>query len=252
MSKSSNRIVNLLTQATQALEKGQLQVRMPEMETAIANSMDGNGKQGGVTMLPEGKRSFRASLSNGLAGSEAEISEQEMSEVCQAFNQMTEAICKRDRERLHFMAMAAHDLNNPLMVISGAARMLRYDDVPLDERRQCLDRLMRNVVALQYIVSELTDKVQAQTGEFRLRFEEIDLTALVREVVTDFSSSVTSHPIRFEADGACPIIGDRQRLQRMLLNLLSNAVKYSDAGREVTVSVWQRNDQVFLSVQDRG
>src|SRR5688572_19306401 len=108
MSKASSRIVNLITQATQAVEKGQLQVQMPEMSATHGNGANGNGhgKNGAVAMMPEGKKSLRASLSQGLAGNETEISEQEMSEVCQAFNRMTQAICKRDRERLHFMAMA--------------------------------------------------------------------------------------------------------------------------------------------------
>jgi signal transduction histidine kinase len=238
MSKSSSRIVNLLTQATQALEKGELQIRLPEVPESDAPAAMRNP-------------AFRTALANGSGEADA-VSDQEMRQVCQAFNGMADAICKRDRERLNFMAMAAHDLNNPLMVINGAARMLLHNDVPLDERQECLDRLMRNVVSLQYIVAELNDKVQAQAGQLRLNFAEVDLTELTRGVVDDFSASITSHPIHFESDGACFICGDSQRLRRLLLNLLSNAVKYSDAGREVTVSVWRRGADVFLTVQDRG
>lgn len=242
MSQAGNRIVSLLTQATEALEKGQLQVRLPEPSLTTGLTAGGSAAAISSTLSKPVRLGIGTST----------IDETEMSQVCRAFNRMADAICKRDRERLHFTAMAAHDLNNPLMVISGAARELRYNDMPLEDRQQCLERLLRNVASLQYLVADLNDKVQSQNGQLRLNFTEVDLTAVAREVVDDFAASITSHPIHFQGDGSCPILGDCQRLQRLLFNLLSNAVKYSDAGREITVSVWRRGSKAFLSVEDRG
>jgi signal transduction histidine kinase len=247
MNTNSKRIMHLITQATQAIEQGQLHVRLPDVSNA--NSLSGTGLAS-ATLTADGV--LPLTQTGAARRGEAIGTEPEMSDVCVAFNRMADAICRRDRERLHLMAMAAHDLSTPLMVISSAARMLGESDVPLSERRECLARLQRNVVALQYIVAELNDKVQAQAGQLHLNFEETDLTALARKVAADFSASVSSHPICFEGEGACPILADQQRLSRMLLNLLSNAVKYSEAGSEVTVSVWQRGAQALLSVQDRG
>lgn len=240
MSQAGNRIVSLLTQATQALEKGQLQVRLPESSLTA----------GGAAALSGTSGTLSKPVHLGIGTST--IDETEMSQVCRAFNRMADAICKRDRERLHFTAMVAHDLNNPLMVISSAARELRHNDVPLEDRQQCLERLLRNVASLQYMVADLNDKVQSQNGQLRLNFAEVNLTAVAREVVDDFAVSITSHPIHFQGDSSCPILGDCQRLQRLLFNLLSNAVKYSDAGREITVSVWRRGAQAYLSVEDHG
>jgi signal transduction histidine kinase len=48
------------------------------------------------------------------------------------------------------------------------------------------------------------------------------------------------------------VLGDRKRLERVLINLLSNAVKYSPQGSEVVVSMWKQGTTVRLAVQDQG
>jgi signal transduction histidine kinase len=101
----------------------------------------------------------------------------------------------------------------------------------------------------QTLMESQTEQSQ-QTANSNL--EILDLTALARNVVCDYAAVVKSHPLRFEGDCLCPVLGDRERLTRMLLNLLSNAVKYSAAGRAVTVSVWQSDSTVCLTVADCG
>lgn len=176
----------------------------------------------------------------------------EMSRLCRSFNRMAEAMGKRDRERLHFMAMAAHDLGSPLFVISSAARELKRDLMPSEERTEWVDRIIRNAVAMEYIAADIKDHVQVQSGDLKLNCEKMDLARLARDVTCDYEASVQSHRFRFEGEGPCLIHGDAQRLRRVLLNLLSNAVKYSAAGREVCVTVWKRGEFVRLTVEDHG
>jgi len=165
---------------------------------------------------------------------------------------MPHAKDQRDRQLLHFLAMAVHDLKSPLMIIGNTASLLHQEEFTPQETKQWLERIIRNAGSLDHIIADLTDAIAAQAGQLKLNLDEVDLTELARDVVRDCEAIRKDHPLGFEGDRPCPILGDRERLKRMLLNLLSNAVKYSAAGREVTVSVWQRGARVYLTVLDRG
>ncbi len=170
------------------------------------------------------------------------------------FSSAANALTAHDRERLHFVAMAAHDLKTPLSVIGGAAHYLRGHRIEIspEEQDEWLDCIIRSATSLQVLADDLMDGVRARSGQLELRREEVDLTALAREAVRDYGAAMRSHPLHFEDGGACFVIGDRERLKRLLLNLLSNAVTCSEKGREVSVAVWRRGANVCLVVQDGG
>ena len=94
--------------------------------------------------------------------------------------------------------------------------------------------------------------MQAQMERTELNLETVDLIDIAGDVVRDYEAAVRSHPLHYQGDGVCPILGDRKQLKRMLLNLLSNATGQSAPGREVTICVLQCGAHVHLIVQDEG
>lgn len=188
------------------------------------------------------------------------LCEDEMGDLCRTFNHMADAIRDREQERLRFVATVAHDLKSPLMVIGMAACLMRKKQLPPEQCDDWLGRIGRNTRQLEGIVADLTDGVQAQTGQLELRREEIDLAQLAASVVREQSEALQHehhetaprHTLIFEGEESCPILGDRRRLERVLVNLLSNAIKYSPPEREVRVTVWRRGAVVRLTVEDQG
>lgn len=193
------------------------------------------------------------------------LCEDEMGDLCRTFNHMADAIGERETERLRFVATVAHDLKNPLMVVGMAAGLMRKKELPPEHCSDWLERIGRNTRQMEGIITDLTDGVQAQTGALELQREPLDLSQLAASVVGEQSEALqcearqngrdpasASHSLRFEGETSCPILGDRKRLERVLINLLSNAIKYSPRGSEVRVSVWRRGLIALLSVEDQG
>lgn len=178
----------------------------------------------------------------------------EMGTLGHTFNRMADAICDREKDRLHFVATVAHDLRNPLVVIGGAAHLLKSKDARLapEERQRWLGNIGKNAHTLEVLIEDLMDGVQAETGELHFDMEQLDLTALVREVTEEHAESDQSHLVRHELASDCHITGDRKRLQRVLMNLLSNATKYSANGREIFVTLELRPSAAILRVSDEG
>ncbi len=101
------------------------------------------------------------------------LCEDEMGDLCRTFNKMANAIRDREQERLHFVATVAHDLKSPLTVIGMAACLMRKKQLPPAQQDEWLGRIVRNTKQLEGIVADLTDGVQAQTGQLELRREEL-------------------------------------------------------------------------------
>jgi len=148
------------------------------------------------------------------------------------------------------MATIAHDLCAPLGVIAGAAWSLK--DEPSEEDRQFwVDCILRNVLSAQNLMEDFKDQQRADAGTFEVHLQKIDLSDVAREAVEDFAPLAKDHPFKFYGDAAF-ILGDADRIKRLIFNLLSNAAKYSQAGREIKVDVWKRGTEVCLFVQDQG
>jgi len=117
------------------------------------------------------------------------------------------------------------------------------------------------VAALEHSVAALSRAARGQVkGEIwgeQTRFSRLNLTRLARETACDFEAGEAdevgmSHPVCFEGEADCWVLGDREQLRGVLLNLLSNASKYSAPGRTISVSVWCHDGDAHLSVEDRG
>lgn len=193
---------------------------------------------------------------------EVEREAHEMGRLHRTLVRLSDALRERDRERLIHLATAVHDLKSPLMVVGGAVRELRKDRETMspEERDEWLDSIVRQATTLEFLVCDLLDEARHDLGRAPRR-EKVDLCRLARELVGDFALVTRTHALQFSGvegneAGACEcnctVKGDSEALKRLLFNLVSNAVKYSDAGRDVCVSVWRRENSVVLLVEDEG
>jgi len=182
------------------------------------------------------------------------VRDDEMGELAETFNGMAAAIGDREKERLHFVATVAHDLRNPLVVIGGAAHLLKNkaDKLTPEERAEWLGIIGNNTRKLETQIFELTDSVQVETGQLTLQTQTLDLSALANEVVADHAAACQTHSLACEAPAPCYVCGDRKRLERVVSNLVSNAIKYSPSKSEVSVIVRLEKQQGVLLVADQG
>jgi len=97
------------------------------------------------------------------------------------------------------------------------------------------------------------DTSRIEAGTFNYRFTDIDLSALVADVVGTAAVGQDEVHVRAEVPEALPPVrGDAERLRQVLRNLVDNAVKYSPAGDEVAVRARPENGRVLVEVVDHG
>lgn len=163
---------------------------------------------------------------------------------------LAEAVAARDE----LIAVAAHELRNPLNVFLLTLQLLhRLSGTPTGfaQARGLIDKTRKQLGRMSTLVDRLLDVTRVRAGTFELYREPFDLCGLLGEVVARFISEEPA--ISIELKTASQIVGqwDRIRLDQAITNLLSNAVKYG-AGKPIEISAAVVGHEAVIKVQDHG
>jgi signal transduction histidine kinase len=158
-----------------------------------------------------------------------------------------------------FLAVASHELRTPIQAIRLNVGMMRTrvegtaDELPRQWLVDRLQRTQRLVDQMARLVDGLLNMAEISSGHLQLRREELDLSALARDVVADAEERLRWARCPCDVDAAAPVMGrwDRFRLAMMLENLLVNATKYAP-GSAVHVRVRGDGAEARLVVEDEG
>jgi signal transduction histidine kinase len=157
--------------------------------------------------------------------------------------------------RADFVSLVSHELRSPMAAVIGAARTLqeRWRSLSPDQREAFLALIGDETNRLAALIGDVLDTSRIEAGTFNYRFSDIDLSALVADVVG--TAAVGQDEVHVRADVRevlPPVRGDAERLRQVLTNLVDNAVKYSPAGDEVAVRARRENGRVLIEVVDHG
>jgi signal transduction histidine kinase len=122
-------------------------------------------------------------------------------------------------------------------------------------RQQCYDLLSRESERLERLVEDVLDFGRLESGAYQYRFERVDLSGLVRAVVSEFQREAGPKGYRVEASlpvEPALVLADEAALSRVIRNLLDNAVKYSPGTDRIWVTLALGQDAVVVRVRDRG
>jgi two-component system phosphate regulon sensor histidine kinase PhoR len=150
--------------------------------------------------------------------------------------------------RQEFVANLVHELKTPITSLRLTAESLLGDPLPKD-RKRFADRLVKEADLISKIIDNLRQLGDIETGAMAVDVTEFDLAELVQESVgrlgIDRTVNTTIAPDLI-------ISTDRPKLAQALGNLLDNAAKFSPRGTAIDVQAEVRQNDVVISVRDRG
>jgi len=180
--------------------------------------------------------------------------EDEVSELAQ-LRQLVEDLRQAVRARDDFIAIAAHELRNPMTPIVGAA------ELALISARKAEGKCPPHVILLlqdlvqDYVrrATKLLDVSRLEAGNFRLEPAITDVSNLVLSIVNGYEAEATYQHCVLEHDIEAGVGGvfDPLAVEQVIDNLVSNALKFG-AGKPVTVRLRSDGRFVSLEVQDAG
>lgn len=210
----------------------------------ISRPMDALAR--GVREVAEGRLDTRIPVTTG----------DEVGDLARTFNEMTERLRGLARsERMaavgQLAAGLAHEINNPLNVVSGFADFVLEKTAPDDPRRQALEDIGRETVRCQKLVSQLLDFAKPREPVRAAA----DLNDLVANAAALVRSQAKAQGVALElrlAEGLPQAVLDRDQITQALLNLCLNACQAMPRGGVLTLETARRDGRIEAAVSDTG
>ena len=187
--------------------------------------------------------------------SDSRIEENNVKELNQlgiSYNKMLERLSEAFEIQRQFTANAAHELRTPLALMQVQLDLYNSASHPGNDADtlQTIKMVTEQNEKLNRMVKTLLDMSELQTVG---RNDKIILDAIVEEVLADLEPLAVEKNIKLI--GKCEdatMIGSDILIYRLVYNLVENAIKYNHPLGQVTVTAYQRNKHVYLSVEDTG
>ncbi|QOC22128.1 histidine kinase [Wenzhouxiangella sp. AB-CW3] len=162
-----------------------------------------------------------------------------------------------DRLKDDFMSSVTHELRTPLTSIRATAEMMRDDaDMPVNQRQQFLDIMVRESERLSRLVGQVLDLARIEAGHAEWHNSDVDMAEIVDQAVASITEPYSDKGAKLEVRGdrqPATIRADADRLVQVLLNLLSNALRHlPEANGQVIVTINDKRDGVTVTVADNG
>ena len=187
--------------------------------------------------------------------SDSRIEENNVKELNQlgiSYNKMLERLSEAFEIQRQFTANAAHELRTPLALMQVQLDLYNSASHPGNDADtlQTIKMVTEQNDKLNRMVKTLLDMSELQTVG---RDDKIILDAIVEEILADLEPLAVEKNIKLI--GKCEdatMIGSDILIYRLVYNLVENAIKYNHPLGQVTVTAYQRNKHVYLSVEDTG
>lgn len=176
----------------------------------------------------------------------------ELNKLGISYNNMLERLSDAFEIQRQFTANAAHELRTPLALMQVQLDLYNSASHPGNDADtlQTIKMVTEQNDKLNRMVKTLLDMSELQTVG---RDDKIILDAIVEEVLADLEPLAVEKNIKLI--GKCEdatMIGSDILIYRLVYNLVENAIKYNHPLGQVTVTAYQRNKHVYLSVEDTG
>jgi signal transduction histidine kinase len=144
-------------------------------------------------------------------------------------------------------------LRNPLAIIHYTN--LAEDRSKLEGQPARSEIIDRQVQQLDQMIDDLLDISQVSRGKFRIKFEVVDVGALIDDALEKSQPVIASrgHELSVERPAEeLQLRGDPSRLQQVITNLLTNAARYTRKGGKIEFRAAREKDSLVIRVRDNG
>ena len=176
----------------------------------------------------------------------------------QMTTQLQEALAaakSANEAKSNFLSNMSHDIRTPMNAIVGFSMLLEKDAEHPDKVREYTRKITASSHHLLSLINDVLDMSKIESGKTSLNVERFSLPVLLEElsIIITPQAKAKFQTFKIQVHGVLPeqVVGDKLRLNQILLNLLSNAVKYTQEGGDIlfTVSALIEDSQQYVKLR---
>jgi len=156
-----------------------------------------------------------------------------------------------------FITALAHELKTPLTPIRASSELLAEElqESVGNSQARLAENIAHSAYSLDRKLSLMLELAKAQSSEYRLELDSLELEPVVRSVAQRCESELQGkgQTLELDVDASLPCVkANREQLRRVLTILVSNAVKFGPPGSTIVLRARESGREVVVEVQDSG
>jgi signal transduction histidine kinase len=164
------------------------------------------------------------------------------------------------RARDEFVSIASHELKTPITSLKMQLQMMlrginvEKNQTPSPEKLlKALTSSTKQIDRLTVLIEDLLDVTRIETGKLTYKFEKVDLSVMVKEIMDRYAEEAKYAKTEFKQNLQENVVSfcDRYRIEQVFINLLSNAIKYG-SNNPIEVTVKSEPGKAIIIVKDNG
>jgi signal transduction histidine kinase len=162
--------------------------------------------------------------------STSSFASEELIDLSQSFNSMTEKLKANDRMQREFLGIASHELRSPIQPILSYADLAIKGDVPYE---QAMEKILTHALRLQNLANDILDVARIEAGHLNCVMRGVSVNRVVKDAVDSIKDNLRKE-IHLEVqllEQDVEIKLDHDRIAQVLANILGNAAKFTKKGR---------------------
>ena len=159
---------------------------------------------------------------------------------------------------LQIFTNISHDLRTPITVLKGYIEMLylqsQKEDLP-PAIHATIEKMQRNSQELVHSVNNLFNLAKIQSGDMVFHIQKVNLTQVCHEIILEFYTILEEEKFHVEVnieDKPLYANVDIEAVGCILKNLIDNAIKYGNAGKFLGISLYKKDNHIYIEVEDHG
>lgn len=180
---------------------------------------------------------------------------EELAVMAKQLRLANEELRSQDKQKDEFLDTVAHELKTPITSIKAASEVLEDEEMPLELRKQFLSNIGRDTDRLATLIHNILDLEKLSGNRTELELVSKEINATIKTAITGVQQIAMKRRVQvnFLEEGSLQAFYDEDRILQVLTNLFSNSLKFTEPDTGViTVSTYQKEDMVYISVTDNG
>lgn len=183
------------------------------------------------------------------------IRKDEIGELGNMLNDMTEALWRRMEAIERFAADVAHEIKNPLTSLKSAVETVANIDNP-EQQKKLMTVIVDDIERLDRLISDISDASRLDAELSRIKMIPVKLDLLLDTLIEIYDATVDNKGVQFKfsnkVDGPIVIRGIEDRIVQVFRNLISNAISFSPDNGIIWLRIRCENEIVKIYVEDQG
>ncbi|MGN6209711.1 response regulator [Asticcacaulis sp.] len=137
-----------------------------------------------------------------------------------------------NQAKSRFLATMSHEIRTPMNVVTGLATVLSHTALD-DHQQKIVETLRTNADLLLKLINDLLDISRIEDDHIELESIPFQVSAILHDIRVMFGPDIERKGLSLRVEDETQgiwLLGDRSRIQQVLMNLVSNALKFTDSG----------------------